>query len=166
MDTNKPESKQTDKLKPGFEAVFTITDYHDGPRKGIANYHGQPHFYECIFDDAKDDYSELFWLTPLDAKTFQLAMEDWDIWRRWESAFHSGKTDRSTHPALPNEADRHSELKRILDGYLATDPDKGITRVGRFEVLGETGGSMGVTRKLQVEWAEHRLESPSKSHVR
>ena len=67
MDTNKPESKPTDKLKPGFEAVFTITDYHDGPRKGIANYHGQPHFYECIFDDAKDDYSELFWLTPLDA---------------------------------------------------------------------------------------------------
>jgi hypothetical protein len=50
-------------------------------------------------------------------------MEDWDIWQRWESAFHSGKTDHSTHPALPNEAERHSELKRILDGYLATEPD-------------------------------------------
>jgi hypothetical protein len=71
------------KLKPGFECVFTVTDYCDGPPKGIANYRGKPHFYERVVDEAKDDYSELFRLTPLDAETFRVAMEYWNIWRRW-----------------------------------------------------------------------------------
>jgi hypothetical protein len=31
-------------LKPDFEEVFTVTDYYDGPRKGIANVRGKPHF--------------------------------------------------------------------------------------------------------------------------
>lgn len=87
------------KLKPGYEMVFTVTDYYDGPRQGIANYQDKPHLYKCIFDRAAQDYSESFLLTPLDSETFQLAMEDWEIWRRWEDAFHSGKTDESTHPA-------------------------------------------------------------------
>jgi hypothetical protein len=30
-------------LKPGYEMVFTVTDYCDGPRKGIANYQDKPH---------------------------------------------------------------------------------------------------------------------------
>jgi hypothetical protein len=44
---------KTDDLQPGYECVFTVTDYYDGPRKGIANYNGRPHFYECVFDGAK-----------------------------------------------------------------------------------------------------------------
>jgi hypothetical protein len=53
-------------LKPGYEAVFTVTGYYDGPRQGIANYLGAPHFYDCVFDKAKDNYSELFRLMPID----------------------------------------------------------------------------------------------------
>ena len=34
-------------LQPGYKEVFTVTDYYDGPRKGIANFKGLPHFYEC-----------------------------------------------------------------------------------------------------------------------
>ena len=56
---------KTEELKAGYEHVFTVTDYYDGPRKGIANYHGQPHFYECIFDEEKVGYLELFRLTAL-----------------------------------------------------------------------------------------------------
>jgi hypothetical protein len=43
-----------------YERVFIVTDYYDGPRKGIANFSGEPHFYECIFDEAKGDYADLF----------------------------------------------------------------------------------------------------------
>jgi hypothetical protein len=60
--------------------------------------------YECIFAEAEDNYSDLFRLTPLDVEIFQLAMEDWSIWQRWELAFNTGKADISTHPALPHEA--------------------------------------------------------------
>jgi hypothetical protein len=46
--------------KQGFEEVFTVTDYYDGPRQGIANYLGSPHFYDCIFSDQKQDFTSAY----------------------------------------------------------------------------------------------------------
>lgn len=145
------------KLKPGYEIVFTVTEYYDGPRKGIADYQGKPHLYECLFDEAADNYSQSFLLTPLDQESFDLAMEDWEIWRRWEDAFHSGKADKSTHPALPHEARRHAELKQILEKSLVTDPKKALTRIGQFDVRGASSLPRGVLRPLQVKWTEPSL---------
>jgi hypothetical protein len=68
-----------EELKPEFERLFTVTDYYDGPRKGIADLAGKADLYECIFDNAKGDYSDLVSLTPIDAESFQLAMGDWGI---------------------------------------------------------------------------------------
>ena len=147
-------------LKPGYEYVHTVTDFYDGPRKGIANYQGRPHLYECAFDENKGNYSELFWLTPVDAENFQLAMEDWAIWQRWELAYHSGKAELDTHPALPNESGRHKELASILDNSLVTDPQSAITRVGKFEALGTAPLPKGVLRPLQVEWTDPQSKTP------
>lgn len=123
-------------LKPGYEEVFTVTDYYDGPRQGIANYIGVPHFYECIFDENKQNYSDLFRLTPLEPSVFQLAMESWSIWERWESAFRAGRANRDSHPALPEDRPRYEELERVLDSVLKTDMAKCIVRKGSFEVVG------------------------------
>jgi hypothetical protein len=98
-------------LKPGFEEVFTVTDYYDGPRQGVANYQGLPHFYDCFFSEHARDYSNLYRLTPVSHEAFQLALEDWAIWERWERAFHAGETNRDTHPALPEDRDRHLVIK-------------------------------------------------------
>ena len=144
----------TEDLKPGYELVYTVVDYYDGPRKGIADYRGRPHLYECIFDESKDEYTDSFHLTPVDSQTFQLAMEDWAIWQRWELAFHTGKADISTHPALPNERERKAELKNILQKVLVIDPAKAATCLGNFEVLGSPVLPKGVHRPLQVKWAE------------
>jgi hypothetical protein len=81
-----------EQLKPEYERVFTVTEYYDGPRKGIASFLGVPHLYECLFDEEKDGFSDQFLLTPIDTETFQLAMEDWSIWQRWEVAFKTGKS--------------------------------------------------------------------------
>jgi hypothetical protein len=143
-----------EQLKPEYERVFTVTEYYDGPRKGIANFLGVPHLYECLFDEAKGNFSDQFLLTPIDTQTFQLAMEDWNIWQRWELAFNTGKADMSTHPALPHEAVRHAELKRILTETLLTTPQKAFIKVGRFEPLGEQVLPVGVLRALQVKWTE------------
>lgn len=137
-------------LAPGNETVFTVNDYYDGPLKGIANFQGKPHFYERIFDSASDDYSDMYRLTPVDEPTFRLAMEDWEIWRRWELAFHTGKAKMETHPALPGDTARHGELKYILDEALQSSPSA-IIQTGKFSVLGESKMPRGA-RKLQVKW--------------
>jgi hypothetical protein len=65
------------------EPVYTITDWYDGPRRGITNFNGQPHYYQCQwyagieggFEALPGDYL----LTPLDVEAYQLALEDWAI---------------------------------------------------------------------------------------
>lgn len=151
------KTMDTGDLKPGYEAVFTVTDYYDGPRRGIANYKGKPHLYASIFDESKDEYTDLFWLTPIDTATFELAMEDWAIWQRWELAYHTGKTSLATHPALPVDAAQNKELKRKLEKALIINPQTAFKVAGKFEVRGKRDLPKGVMRSLQVSW--HQLEN-------
>ena len=141
-------------LKDGFELVFTVEDSYDGPRKGIANYQSKPHLYDCMFDEKKQNYSDRYQLTPLDEKSFDLALEAWNIWRRWEMAFSQGETTLDTHPALPHEGERYSQLQKILEPLLVTDVRKAIVRTGYFEARQGPALPKGVTAPLQVKWAE------------
>lgn len=106
-------------LNSSFERVYTMTDYYDGPRGGIASFRGRPHVYESMFADARDAYSDVFELRPVDDETFRLALEDWEMWLRWEDAFARGATSIETHPALPVDRARHDELAPLLASRLA-----------------------------------------------
>jgi hypothetical protein len=117
----------------GFELVHTINDWYDGPRAGVADLNGKPHYYECQFDDVKDDWADLFLLAPIDEETFQLVMEDWAIWLRWDKAFREGKTTQETHPALPEDRERHAELAQILVERLVVSPDTEIKARAEFK---------------------------------
>jgi hypothetical protein len=97
-----------------FEKVHTITDWYDGARGGVADLNGMPHYYENRWDESEQDWSKVYFLTPLDVETFSLALEDWGIWLRWEKAFKEGGTTQETHPALPEDRQRHTELEKIL----------------------------------------------------
>lgn len=148
---------ETEQLKPGYERVFTVTDYYDGPLRGIADYNGQPHFfdlYDGILDESANDYSYLYRLTPVPHDVFRLALEDWEIWRRWELAFHTGEAALHSHPALPQDAARHSEIKPALDAAVRSDPANSILRRGVFEAIRTENLPKGVMRPFQVRWIE------------
>jgi hypothetical protein len=141
-------------LKPDFELVYTVTEYYDGPRQGVANFKGQPHFYDCGFSEEQDDYSDLYRLTPIPRQVLELAIEDWAIWKRWEMAFYTGKVTMDSHPALPEERARHEEIDAILGKALKTDPDNCVIQAGSFEVIGTPVLPKGVLRPLQVRWTK------------
>ena len=141
-------------LKPDFELVYTITEYYDGPRQGVANFMGQPHFYDCVSSEAHGDYPDLFRLTPIPRHVLELAREDWAIWERWETAFHAGKVTVASHPALPEERARHEEIDAVLSKVLKTDSDNCIIRAGLFEADEDPALPQGVLRPLQVRWTE------------
>jgi hypothetical protein len=112
--------------------VHTISDWWDGARKGIADFNGHPHYYECQFNETKDDWSNTYSLHRIDDETFRLALEDWQIWRRWRTAFDEHKATIETHPALPADRERHDVLARLLkDMLVITDGD--IQAVGAFK---------------------------------
>ncbi len=138
--------------QPGFEEVFIVTDYYDGPRQGIANYLGSPHFFDCVFSDEKQDYSNLDRLTHVTDPTFQLALEDWAIWTRWDHAFKAGQTSQKIHPALPEDAVRHAEIKSLLADHLKTDPVLCIVRTAKFLILRPGELRAGALIDLLVRW--------------
>src|SRR5262249_53520699 len=103
-----------------FERVYTVWDYYDGPRTGISAFGGQPHHYECEWNQNKQDYADTFVLTPIDQDTLALAMEQWSIWREWEDAFQRGEVLQSTHPGLPGAHSRYAELDATLKARIPT----------------------------------------------
>jgi len=138
-------------LKPGYERVHTMTDYHDGPRRGIADFDGRPHLYESEWDDQADDYASTFKLSPVEPRVLALALESWDIWRRWETAFHQGRITQDTHPALPAEKARSDELDGILKRELRIDDQTFLRAVGEFKAIGDERDERGWP-SLQVKW--------------
>ena len=127
-----------------FETVHTMTDYYDGPRGGVADFRGAPHVYESEFSDTLNNYTDSFRLSPISDDLFQLALEDWAIWLRWDAAYKRRDTPQETHPALPAERDRYDELERLLNGRLVIDPTDFVLATAEFR---------NVQSELQVCWS-------------
>jgi hypothetical protein len=136
-----------------FESVHTVTDYYDGPREGIANFQGIPHAYKSLWDESRDDWSDVFLLQPVDDETFRLAMEDWAIWCPWENAFRRGQAAQESHPALPADRQRHEELVAILRPRLNIDPDRALRVPGHFTVQGPLEPGITSSAHWVVSWS-------------
>lgn len=63
-----------------MEKVMTISDWWDGPLCGLATYKGFICIYERIFDEAKDEWSNEYYLTPIDEESSDLLLKDWNVW--------------------------------------------------------------------------------------
>jgi hypothetical protein len=131
-----------------WETVYTVNDYFDGPRGGVADYLGKPHVYKCDWNDAADDWSELFSLSPIGSATFRLVQEDWQIWRRWKSAFDRGQlAEGDQHPALAIDRTRHEEIRAVLTTALQIDAANAIRAIPEFR------GSLEPLA-LEVRWSQ------------
>ena len=144
------EQEEQSKLIDSEEVYFVI-NYWDGPRVGVADYGGTPHYFRCVFDEKKDEWSDVFILTPLDQDTYHLLMESKEIWERWQEAYETGATTLDSHPALPEDANRSKELDEIIEPKIAIDPTKAIRGVkGIFEPDDRT--KLSSHRKYRVRW--------------
>ena len=139
-------------IAAGYDKVYTVTDYYDGPRAGVAGFKGPPHYYECQFNEAESNWSDIFLLKPIDSETFQLALEDWAIWERWNAAREDGKVGLDTHPALPEDRDRHNEISAVLQGRLKATPETDIKAKAEFEVVEPKRKGQSIAN-LKVKWS-------------
>ena len=127
------------------DRVYTVNDYYDGPRLGIADVDGVPHIYEAEFDDSSDEYGDTYFVSPVDESLLALVLEDWEIWLRWDSAFKRGAVSVESHPALPQDRERHEALKIAIGNRLRVDRAHAKYLKARFETSRHDGGTI-------VEW--------------
>jgi hypothetical protein len=138
-----------------FDAVHTVWDYFDGPRTGLADYRGLPHYFVCKFDTAADDYSDLFTLALVDDETLALALKQWAIWREWEVAFHTGAVTQGSHPGIKGNKATYAAYEAELQ-----------ERLGKLQCLqysvratfhanpGVAQMSPGMMRPFEVSWQD------------
>jgi hypothetical protein len=74
-------------------------------------------------------------------------LEAWEIWLRWEDAFRLGKTTQDTHPALPDDRSRYTDIANVLPARLSALPGPAIRATAVFR----PGG--GARRDLEVRWS-------------
>jgi hypothetical protein len=143
-----------------FELVYTVLDYYDGPRSGIADNQGKPHLFQSEWRDIHtgpdgevlDD--DIFLLMPVEPSIFELSLESWAIWRRYETALHLGIAPPGCHPSLPEEKLRHQEIQRLLEGRLAVDPAKSIRKRAELRMRNDPDWSGQGFPSLEVHWTD------------
>lgn len=131
------------------ERVYTIFNYYDGPREGIADVEGKPHVYKCQFSEADDDWTDCFWLMEIDQALFELAKEQHEIFLRWRAEFDRGNVRLESGPALPADCSRFAELKSAIGNRFDIVPERSITKRARFTSNGATDPTLGA---WLVEW--------------
>ena len=153
-----------------YERVYTVWDYYDGPRSGIADYGGVPHHFVNEFDEDKDDYTNTFTLRPIDNTTLQLIIKQWDIWRSWELAFHSGQRDKSSHPALPGQDETYAQLGIEIKTEIDTNTAIAVLARADFRPrVNQPELPKGMLCELEVEWTgdptDHSNNKAAKGHA-
>ena len=144
-------------MSTDYETVHTMTDYYDGPRRGIADVSGLPHLYTSTWADIDSDDEDVFELRAIDAETLSLALESWAIWLRWEEAFHDGAVGLDTHPALGSaDLARRDELDAILEPrFAAVEARAPDARAhAGFRVSQDRPRRRKGWQPLQVRWSE------------
>jgi hypothetical protein len=128
-----------------WDRVHTVNIHSDGPRLGIADVDGVPHIYEAEFDDSSDEYGDTYLVSPVDSGLLALVLEDWEIWLRWYSARKRGEASLESHPALPEDRERHEALKIAIGDRLRADRAHAKCLKACFEVSPHDG-------RMIVEW--------------
>jgi hypothetical protein len=113
------------RLSDQYETVYAVLDYWDTPRQGVADCRGEPHFFSGLFSEELDEWTDNFELSPIDAVTFEMVRENWEMWLRFRAALDAGHISQewqSKHwGALPNDVVRHDELQVHLASAMKID---------------------------------------------
>jgi hypothetical protein len=141
--------------RPGWEPVYTVNDYFNRPRLGVAEYLGEPHIYESVFDASRDCYSDHYFASPIGRDLLRLVQQDWEIWQRWQAAYSAGAVTLDSHPALPEDKEAHEQLHCEIGDRLKADRDQAKKLWARFRESASAAGG------LEVKWfdSENRFRS-------
>jgi hypothetical protein len=96
-----------------MEKVYCVNNYWDMTiLEGIAECNGKKYYYNCIFSDKIDDWTDIYELTLLDNRIFKFALENWDYWKNWLEKFYMS----IPHPAEYAERRKLQALEEIFIG--------------------------------------------------
>jgi len=140
----------------GYERVYAIADFWDGPRAGAADYHGAPHIFRSVWLADKDEWDVgRYFLHPIAPEQAAWEAESWAIWQRFTEFYRGRQAPLPENPAdwgaLPDDVDRQRELRRLLAGVGDVSKADCIVATGEFRTIEQSVVGF-VAPLLEVEW--------------
>jgi len=129
-----------------------VWDYYDGPRTGIADLDGQPHYFECVFDAVLGNYTKKFKVYQDDLVLFSRAKEQWAIFREWEMKHSLGEASIDTHPGSIGVNERYDELEVLIKNGISNLKQVGIKNAVFNAAREQPKLPPGCLRDLEVQW--------------
>jgi hypothetical protein len=117
-----------------FEHVYTIDEWRAGPKAGVANFAGAPHFYRCVGpgSNAWNPNEERFELTPLSPELFEMILEASALFGRWHPGPRTSSRSALNGVGAAEDWARYETLERQIADALATRHPIAIMR-GHFD---------------------------------
>jgi hypothetical protein len=141
--------------KMTWNQLVDIFDYWDEPRSGVAYRADELVTFECLFDEEADDWSTTYQLVSFDEALLPMLEERGAIFERWANAFHSGRTTKGSHPALPDDRERYDMLDAIVQAQFKHEQSRGERVRGEFRLTGVGKSETGLSFKphaFEVRW--------------
>jgi hypothetical protein len=133
-----------------MDNVYTF-DWYDGPRSGVADYNGQPYFFESQWVDVGSVDKDWYMLSPIPKALFEQEVEYWKLWKKYEAAYAAGEIGPEHHPFLLLDRPRGDELLQKLQCQLKIDIENHLIAQAQFSPIDEqTRQTVGI--EMQVRW--------------
>ncbi len=107
----------------GFEHVHIELDWYDGPRSGLADVDGIPHYFQAVHDYGRPDEPDgeyLVW--PANSTALALEREQWAIFVDWNTRYETGTATVDSHPGHGGINARYDQLTALLAPHRAVPP--------------------------------------------
>lgn len=96
-------------IADGFERAYSVLDWYDGPRQGLAVINGVPHYFEG-WDHHPANVADEYFVWPASESAVAMEREQWAIYARYEVS----DAGREEHPANGGVDARYDELDLLL----------------------------------------------------
>jgi hypothetical protein len=117
-------------IADGFERVHVESEWYDGPRAGLADVDGKPHYFEGWNHDPAGEHEE-YRVWPASDVAVEWEREQWTIFVRWNERCEAGVAGPESHPGRGGIAARYDELTRLLERFRQA-PDDARQLVGEL----------------------------------
>lgn len=120
-------------IADGFEHVYAELEWYDGPRLGLADINGMPHYFQNRDYDHADEADD-YQVWPASEAAVESEREQWAIFARWNERREAGEVGVESHPNHGGIDARYDELELLLAPHREA-PDSARRLVGELRFV-------------------------------
>lgn len=155
---------------PDYEPVHETSYFEDCPRSGLAEVRGTLRFFECLFDDVADEWTDRHLIFPADPVARPLFTERQAMFARLYAARRDGRITwdefHALHPALPGDRPRANQLAAEIARHVPPDERGSSLVLAHFRRLGDPRQCLGGQEAFDVHWTAVDPATAAKERAR